>query len=483
MRIKAATVTATALLCLSATCAAAAVVGGKNESDRTVSEELFRELEEAARLADIAYCVGISGIWKPFGCLSRCSDFPSFELVDVSSPSPPQPPQSFQHTKNTKANTQPQPQTWNTGPLYSDSCGYIALDHAKKRVIVAFRGTYSLASALADLATTPQVYVPYPEPGPPTDDKKGSKPRPGWKWGWIPWFGGGAARQGILSADTTDGQGGERADPKPVCTNCTVHLGFLTTWLHTRPLLLPHLTHLSAILPHYETHLIGHSLGGALAALAGLELRARGGRVVVTTFGEPRVGNVGLVGYFDSVFGLGEPGEGDGEEGGGGKKEREGGRFRRVTHAGDPVPLLPLTEWGYAMHGGEIYISSPSLPVLPSDVEMCVGDADGRCIAGSDSSILDAETVSAVVRRGLEESGRGAGGDEEGDALEEVKWGLPTRFRVWQLLFAHRDYFWRVGLCVPGGDPGGWGWFGAGRRGYGVDDEDGGERGGVGDEL
>src|SRR5947209_8429554 len=46
-----------------------------------------------------AYCVGTpaTGILKPFSCLSHCSDFPSFQLV----------------------------KSWNTGPLLSDSCGYI----------------------------------------------------------------------------------------------------------------------------------------------------------------------------------------------------------------------------------------------------------------------------------------------------------------------------------------------------------------------
>jgi hypothetical protein len=35
-------------------------------------------------------------------------------------------------------------------------------------------------------------------------------------------------------------------------------------------------------------------------------------------------------------------------------------------------------------------------------------------------------------------------------------WRVPPRFKLWQLFFAHRDYFWRLGLCVPGGDPTDW---------------------------
>lgn len=295
------------------------------------------------------------------------------------------------------------------------------------------------------MATTPQVYVPYPEHPPPASTPRR---RQGW-FDWVPWLGSKAAQQNILTAVAGDGNGSKHTDETPVCTNCTVHAGFLSSWTHTRPLLLPHLEHLSRVVPDYSIHLIGHSLGGALAALAGLELRARGVEVVVTTFGEPRIGNTGLVAYLDRVF----------ELGGG---EEEGLAFRRVTHVGDPVPLLPLEEWGYAMHGGEIYVSRPGLPFLQKDVERCVGDEDERCIAGADGEAWDLETFAAVAR--------GIDSPEEVDTtVVQAKWGLKSRFRIWQLLYAHRDYFWRIGLCVPGGDPAGWG---RGRRWYGEDGEE-----------
>lgn len=55
------------------------------EDNRTVSAELFSDLEELARIVDISYCVGLTGtgISRPFKCLSRCSEFPDFELVKV----------------------------------------------------------------------------------------------------------------------------------------------------------------------------------------------------------------------------------------------------------------------------------------------------------------------------------------------------------------------------------------------------------------
>ena len=54
-------------------------------NNRTVSLQLFAELEELSRIVDISYCVGDLGlgIKKPFSCPSRCKDFENFELVTV----------------------------------------------------------------------------------------------------------------------------------------------------------------------------------------------------------------------------------------------------------------------------------------------------------------------------------------------------------------------------------------------------------------
>jgi len=53
--------------------------------DRSLSPALYAELEELARIVDISYCVGLTGIGisKPFQCASRCRDFENFELVKV----------------------------------------------------------------------------------------------------------------------------------------------------------------------------------------------------------------------------------------------------------------------------------------------------------------------------------------------------------------------------------------------------------------
>ena len=354
-------------------------------SSQNISVELFNDLEELSRVVDISYCVGITGtgIQKPFLCASRCQDFPSFELVT----------------------------TWNTGPFLSDSCGYVVLSHppSPPRIILAFRGTYSVANTIVDLSTVPQEYIPYPGD---EDDEEGEE---------------------------SNGLGQRSINPKRAeCTDCTVHAGFMTSWRHTRPKLLPYIKELVQQYPNYQVTLVGHSLGGAVAALASLDFDARGWNPQVTTFGEPRIGNQGLMQYLDKTF----------SDGG---STNIASRYRRVTHVDDPVPLLPLTEWGYKMHAGEVYISKSELSPEVQDVRYCEGDEDPNCIAGAESASENLSPPSI----------------EQSADIENFKdwWGetkgrltLPARFRIWQLFFAHRDYFWRLGLCVPGGDTKGWYW-------------------------
>ncbi|KAK5949171.1 hypothetical protein OHC33_009712 [Knufia fluminis] len=352
-----------------------------------VSANVFESLEELARIVDIAYCVGTSGIQKPFQCLSRCTEFDGFELIT----------------------------TWNTGPLLSDSCGYIAISHEpfEKRVIVAFRGTYSIANTIADLSTRHAEYVPFPADNDSHTLCSQSSPT--------------SDRPSFLPQLTR--QHSKRDLEEPDCKNCTIHSGFLTSWQNTRCTILPHVEDALEKHPDYKLVLVGHSLGGAVATVAALEFQARGYEPHVTTFGEPRLGNRELNRYIDRKFNLNATSPDD-------------ALFRRVTHVDDPVPLLPLEEWGYEMHAGEIFISKASLPPARSDLHACAGDADPKCIAGG-GSVEEANAPSE-------------GADINAEEVVIAKWGLPSRYKLWQLFFAHRDYFWRLGLCVPGGDP--WDW-------------------------
>lgn len=353
-----------------------------------ISLPFFASLERLSRLVDIAYCVGSTGLSKPFSCASRCKDFPALSLIT----------------------------TWNTGILMSDSCGYVAVDHgstfprhgregSKGAIIVAFRGTYSIANTVVDLSTVPQEYVPYPSPK----------------------------------------DGGDRPpkEPQHRCTNCTVHMGFLSSWKAARDDVLPTLELLHDQYPDYPIHLLGHSLGGAVAALAALEIKVILGwdNIVITTFGEPRVGNKGFVKYLDAVFRLDEP-----------ETQVETQAYRRLTHIDDPIPLLPLAEWGYASHAGEVFISKSNLSPEPGDIWSCVGDYDPDCIAGSAGEpTARSEKKIAAELHDIERP--------VDPAVSKVSrnWVVPARYKLWQLFFAHRDYFWRLGVCLPGGDPLDWG--------------------------
>ena len=337
---------------------------------------------------------------KPFLCASHCTDFPDFELI----------------------------KTWETGPLLSDSCGYIAVDHGARekgkgkeggRIILAFRGTYSLANTIADLSTMPQGYEPYPGAGEEQDSDDGLD----------------TEDEGQDFIGKIWGIGLGKRDISPLnakCDNCTVHLGFMTSWRHTRPELISDLTTLRKKYPDYQLTLVGHSLGGAVAALASLEFHARGWDPQVTTFGEPRVGNKGLSEYIDKTF----PPD---------PITNISTSYRRITHIGDPVPLLPLSEWGYEMHASEIYISKPDLSPDIQDLIVCQGDADPNCIGGKQS-------IKDLVKSMNAEELMQAQGVKEWYEKGKEWLNVPPRYRVWQLFWAHRDYFWRLGLCLPRGE-------------------------------
>ncbi|KAI2788520.1 Lipase A [Penicillium oxalicum] len=417
-----------------------------------VSNKLFNSLEELSRLVDISYCVGTTGVKKPFQCLSHCAEFPNLELIE----------------------------TWNTGILLSDSCGYIALSHppGPKRIVVAFRGTYSITNTIIDLSAYPQSYIPYNGHEDEDENKKHSNKDNNQDK---------LDNHSQTNYDTSQIQKQSNPETQTIrCNNCTVHAGFMKSWLHTRSAILPTVFHAIQQYPDYEITLVGHSLGGAVATLAGLEMRLKGWNPLITTFGAPMVGNAAFATFLDKTFHIGNYTRAG--------QNVEDQRIRRVTHIEDPVPLLPLREWGYAPHAAEIFIAKAALPPGPEDVRICEGDEDTRCIAGAGMSanslqdglldvVISAESENAAMDNtclsDVEDADsklRGASDaqqvilskhqrrrkgqcetlvQEKTAPLYPRSWNwdvIPARYRLWELFFAHRDYFWRIGLCMPSGN-------------------------------
>lgn len=350
---------------------------------------LFSDLEELSRLCDISYCTSMftGGVSEPFNCWSRCSDFPQLELV----------------------------KDWRTGlSTHSDSGGYLALDHVRHRILVAFRGTINLAGMVADFRLSPHEYTPFP----------GSEDQ--------------------TTGQTVVGRRDSHVEHVPRCSDCTEHAGFSRVWNNTRIHIIDAVAKQVAQYPEYELHLVGHSLGAAVAAFAALDFNARQWQPWITTFGEPRIGNAATNKHIDSVFGLNEDPDTDAS------RDRNTFRWRRVTRINDPIPLLPPTEWGFGMYAGEIYITKPSLSPSAEDLQHCKGAFDKRGIAGEDPSYPEKLETAMLESQGI------------WGALKEsvpklfasmMRWDLSHRYRFWEVLIAHRDYFWRLGLCVPGVDP------------------------------
>ncbi|KAK9383818.1 Alpha/Beta hydrolase protein [Kockiozyma suomiensis] len=234
--------------------------------------------------------------------------------------------------------------TFTNTELDSSCTGYLAVDHRPgfERILLVFRGTNSMTDWYTNLDTIQESYP--------------------------------ANRTG------------------PICPGCYVHRGFLHSYLDSKILFMPELAKLKELYPEYSLLVSGHSLGGAIAVLAGAELLETGYYPEITTFGQPRVGNSYFADYFDYLV------------------LKSGIERMRVTHKSDPVPQVPLgVTWRHS--GGEIYIAKGPLSPAPEDCYICDDQEDGDCSAGEG-------VVTTLAFQGREVAYR-----------------------------AHVEYFTRVGLC------------------------------------
>ncbi|RMJ23986.1 Extracellular lipase [Aspergillus sp. HF37] len=125
---------------------------------------------------------------------------------------------------------------------YGDVAGYVAADSTNKLLVVAFRGTTSADTWIANLN---------------------------------------------FAADDIDS----------VCSGCEAHGGFWQAWGSVADTLTAEIESAAKEYPDYTLVFTGHSFGGAMATLGATVLRNAGHTIELYTYGSPRVGNTALAEY------------------------------------------------------------------------------------------------------------------------------------------------------------------------------------------
>ena len=283
-------------------CYLAFAYGYKAEYQTEKIPQDYKTLVEYAHIAAIAYCLEKESSPGIFG------DDDSNCLLEICKTKPYE---SLAITGRFKFNT------------WGEACsGYYAIDHETKRILLVFRGTASRRDWLRNMDIFPVEYIPI-------------------------------FNNGIPLTDTV-----QNID----CDNCKVHRGYYKVLKKhcgsiIQGVLALHDEHLD-----YKLVVVGHSLGGALAVLSGVELRLMGYDPLVVSYASPKVGNKDMAEYIDRIFSTSEVAEYICEN-----RDFETG-YIRVVHKGDMIPKLPPTSI-YQHCGFEYTINKKYFPHKSDDIE------------------------------------------------------------------------------------------------------------------
>ncbi|KAI6641452.1 hypothetical protein MCOR08_001161 [Pyricularia oryzae] len=189
--------------------------------------------------------------------------------------------------------------------------GYVALDSTAERIVVAFHGTITFAGYMADF-------------------------------------------NALLQDDD-------------LCQGCQIHAGFRSIWAAVGDVVMETVEKLHSEYPDYSIVTTGHSMGAALATLAGANLRQKIPEKVIDVYslGSPRVGNQAFAEYVSA----------------------QPGSVFRITHVNDPVPRLPPNLMGYYHTDVEYWLSTGgalTTDYTPNDVLVCKGIFNRNCNTKSD---------------------------------------------------------------------------------------------------
>ncbi|KAL0958316.1 hypothetical protein HGRIS_000461 [Hohenbuehelia grisea] len=187
----------------------------------------------------------------------------------------------------------------------TDTQGFIARDDDRKEIIVALRGSGSLIDGLVDIA-----FVPVP----------------------------------LIS----------RGINPPLFS--FIHAGFLTAYNSVADVIINTVKDELVVHPDYTLVTSGHSLGGALASIAGLSLQQNfhNNTVRMYTYGQPRTFNSVAAFFVNSKF---------------------GNRAHRSVHVNDVIPhIVPQGILDFRHHGIEYWQFVE--PAVPANFKSC--NADGE---------------------------------------------------------------------------------------------------------
>ncbi|KAJ7107014.1 Alpha/Beta hydrolase protein [Mycena epipterygia] len=188
--------------------------------------------------------------------------------------------------------------------------GFIARDDTRHEIVVSFRGSSSLADAITDINL---FRVPF-------------------------------VSLGITKA-------------------FTVHAGFLAAYNNVAQDVLATVTAQHAKLPTYTVVVTGHSLGGAIAALAApaLKVALPTTSVKLYTFGQPRTGDANFAAYVETTLGV--------------------DNIFRAVHTFDGVPTMVPRVLGYEHHATQYWqFKDPGLfTAEDTTVTKCAGEEDPAC--------------------------------------------------------------------------------------------------------
>jgi len=155
--------------------------------------------------------------------------------------------------------------------------------------------------------------------------------------------------------------------------------------------------------PHYELWFTGHSLGGALAALAMAEVSSGSTaiwnpqrRMRLITFGQPRVGDEDWANAMDSLL------------------PESQNRTYRVTHKRDVVPHLPPHNYkNYTHHVNEVWY--PKDMDDGADYVTCEGENEPAACAATISHFYSVHDHTYYFEREVDDFGVAGCVDDDSD--------------------------------------------------------------------